>query len=74
MTDTLTVDTVGRTVTVPHLGLTLRSIMGAAVKASYQDERVAGRRLVYSIRYREVTIGQIRLKQLKGAESALQFI
>lgn len=47
----------GNTVTVPHLGISLRAVLGAALnnRANFSGRRV-------KILYKETVIGELRLK------------
>lgn len=69
MTDKVNVNTQELTVTVPHLGLTLRSIFGAAVKASHSVSALAGRRPRFKVLYKNTVIGEIRLKDIGEADA-----
>lgn len=65
MTDNeIHVDTSAGTITVPHLGLTLRSIFGAATLAAHGFPALRGRRPRFRIIYSDVVIGEIRLKSI----------
>lgn len=46
---------------VPHLGLTLRSIMGAAIKNRDKLESLTTHRCVYPIYYKQVQVCTIKL-------------
>lgn len=59
--DPVQVNSVNRTITVPHLGITLRVLIGAAL--NNWPSPVPGERREYDVLYKRAAIGTLRVKQ-----------
>ena len=51
-----------KVVKIPHLGVSLRTIMGACVKAS-----APGTRPTWKVLFNDTVVAQVRLKTVEGA-------
>jgi hypothetical protein len=63
-TVSLPVDLEAKTIKVPHLGYSLRTLMGCVVAAAAADPALKGRRLKFNVIYGVTVVGSIRLKTL----------
>lgn len=59
MNNSIIVDTELKQLVVPHLGITLRSLMGAAANANEGQEKF---QCNWGIVYRDQNVGKIRIK------------